>query len=92
MVIYFENKIYGIKISNHNENNKINILFKIIFKKIKLNSIDNLINTIKENDIIDIYMRYSYTNEFTDNIFNYMWIRVNKEYLKNIKYYYKFDI
>lgn len=86
MTIYFDNKIYGLRLGIYN-NKRVQILNEMIFKKLNSNYLDIFLDKLSnDNNIIYIYIRYSYTNEFIDNKYKYIWIKVNKEYLENIKY------
>jgi len=85
MTIYFDKKIYGLRLGEYN-NKRINVLHEMKFKKMNKNYLDIFMNKIENHHIIHIYILYSTTNNFIDNKYNYMWIKVDKDYLEYIKY------
>ena len=85
MTINFDKKIYGLR-SGKYINKKINIYNEYLFNKLNCSLLNIFLSKIKEEDIIYIYLRYSYNLEFKDNIYNYMWIKINKNILLNIKH------
>jgi hypothetical protein len=86
MPIYFSKKIFGIRYGSY-INKKINIVNEIKFKKLNLDYLNFILSNLSDNNFIEIYMCYSNDKDiFIDNKYKYIWIRVNKDFLINIKY------
>lgn len=86
MKINFDKNIYGIR-SGIYINKRINIINQVRCKSLNKKILDKFLNSNsnKENEVLQIYLGYMYNDKFEDKIYNYIWIKVNKNYLINIK-------
>jgi len=85
MTIFFEKKVFGIRSGNYiNKRYKTNS--ELIFPSLNNYHLDFFLNKISNVDKIDIYIRYSYSPDFIDDKYKYIWIRVDKNYLIYLKY------